>query len=113
MEANLLADIVKLNPCEAFNYRFSNLSTTLPVKPFTDSSFIWDFGDGSPRVVAGLTPQTHSYPAPGTYNVRLVLNDTAYCNNPDSITIALKLAANVEALFETTTNRLCSLYGFF
>jgi len=100
LKANLQADIVKLNPCEAFNYQFNNLSTTLPRRPFTDSSFIWDFGDGSPLVVAGLSPKTHSYPSPGTYNVRLILNDTAYCNNPDTLTIQLRVAANVEALFE-------------
>ncbi len=100
LKANLQADIVKLNPCEAFNYQFNNLSTTLPVRPFTNTSFIWDFGDGSPRVVAGLNAVTHSYPAPGTYNVHLVLNDTAYCNYPDSLEIQLRVAANVEAAFE-------------
>jgi hypothetical protein len=39
-------------------------------------------------------------PAPGTYNVHLVLNDTVYCNNPDSLEIQLRVAANVEAAFE-------------
>ena len=101
VKADLNASIVKLDPCEAFNYRFTNLSTTLPTRPFTNTSFIWDFGDGSPRVVAGLGVQNHSYSSPGTYNVRLVLNDTTYCNNPDSLTIQLRVAANVEALFET------------
>ena len=101
LKANLQANIVKLNPCDAFNYQFNNISTTLPVRPFTDTSFIWDFGDGTPRVVAGMNPVTHSYPAPGTYNAKLILNDSAYCNNPDSLPIEIRVAANVDAQFET------------
>jgi gliding motility-associated-like protein len=101
LRANLVADIVKLAPCEAFNYRFDNLSTTDPSRPFSDTSFVWDFGDGSPRVIAGLNSLTHAYANPGTYEVRLVLRDTAYCNNPDSVTITLRVAANVEAAFDT------------
>lgn len=101
LKANLLTNIVKLAPCEAFNYQFNNISTTDPSRPFTDTSFIWDFGDGSPRVRAGLTPLTHAYAGPGTYNVKLVLNDTAYCNNPDSLTIQLRVAATVDARFDT------------
>lgn len=100
LEANLQASVVKLDPCEAFNYRFNNLSTTLPVRPFTDTSFIWDFGDGSPRVRAGLNPVTHSYTAPGTYNAWLILADTAYCNYPDSLLVEVRVSANVEASFD-------------
>jgi gliding motility-associated-like protein len=101
LRADLAATVVKLPPCEAFSYQFNNNSTTLPSRPFADTSFVWDFGDGSPRVVAGLNSVNHSYAAPGTYNVRLVLKDTAYCNNPDSITIQVRVAANVVAAFET------------
>ncbi len=101
LRANLAADIVKLAPCEAFNYRFDNLSTTDPSRPFTDTSFVWDFGDGSPRVIAGLNSLTHAYANPGSYDVKLILRDTAYCNNPDSLTITVRVAANVEAAFDT------------
>lgn len=101
LRANLAMDIEKLDPCEQFNYRFHNLSTTDPSRPFTDTSFIWDFGDNSPRVVAGLAPVNHTYPAPGTYIVKLILNDTAYCNNPDSISIPVNVAMNVVAEFST------------
>lgn len=99
LRATLQANVVKLDPCESFNYRFDNLSTTLPVRPFTDTSFIWDFGDGTPRVVGGLNSVTHSYANPGTYNAKLILNDTAYCNNPDSIEIVVRVSADVEAAF--------------
>jgi PKD repeat protein len=43
---------VKLSPCDSFKYRFDNLSTA-PV-PFNNTSFTWDFGDGSPQVIQAL-----------------------------------------------------------
>lgn len=101
LKANLAANFTKLAPCEAFNYQFDNLSTTNPSRPFTNISFIWKFGDGSAPVVAGINSVTHAYPAPGTYNAWLILNDTAYCNDPDSIQITVRVAANVDARFDT------------
>ncbi len=109
LKANLDAHVEKLAPCEALNYRFTNLSTTDISRPFTDTSFIWDFGDGSPRIKAGLNPVEHAYPAPGQYFARLVLNDTAYCNNPDSLRIPVNVSANVKASF-TTPPSGCSPY---
>ena len=100
LEAYLRANVVKLDPCDAFNYRFDNLSTTDPLRPFTDTSFTWNFGDGSPRIRGGLASVTHAYAAPGTYNAWLVLNDTNYCNNPDSIQIVVRVSANVDASFD-------------
>jgi gliding motility-associated-like protein len=100
--ANLNANYAKTGDCNSITYQFNNLSTTSnPARPFTDTSFIWDFGDGSPRVVAGLNSVVHTFPAPGPYRVRLILNDTAYCNNPDSLEIAVNAAANVDAQFTT------------
>src|SRR4030095_639679 len=57
--------------------------------------------DGSPRITAGTASVFHSYAAPGTYNVNLVLTDTAYCNAPDSVTIQVRVAALVKAQFTT------------
>lgn len=101
LKANLAFSPLKLPPCNSFIYQFNNNSTTDITRPFTDTSFVWDFGDGSPRVVGGLSSVTHTYPGPGTYTVRLVLKDTAYCNNPDSIKIDLAVAENVKASFQT------------
>jgi gliding motility-associated-like protein len=98
--AHLAIDINKTGPCESLQYSFNNLSTS-DVKAFTDSSFIWDFGDGTERVVAGMSPVTHSYAQPGPYIVRLILNDTSYCNNPDSISYTLRVNPLVVAQFET------------
>lgn len=109
LKANLDARIDKLAPCEAFNYQFNNLSTTDPSRPFTDTSFAWDFGDGSALVIAGMNPVTHAYAAPGTYDVKLIMRDTAYCNYPDTLPLQLRVSANVKAAF-TTPPRGCSPY---
>jgi gliding motility-associated-like protein len=108
--ANLNSDYNKAGACTALNFQFNNLSTTNPIRPFTNTSFTWDFGDGSQRVVAGLTNVQHTFPAPGPYDVKLILNDTAYCNNPDSITLHINVAANVKAAF-TTPPSGCAPYA--
>ena len=92
---------VKLPPCQSLSYRFDNLSVAPPGKPFGASSFIWDFGDNSPRVTTGNGSVNHGFASPGTYNVKLILIDTNYCNYPDSIVRSLRIAANVVAGFTT------------
>lgn len=92
----------KLLPCESLSYQFTNTSTLSPTaKPFGNQSFVWDFGDGTPRVSSGPSAVTHNYVAPGTYKVTLSLPDTNYCNAPDSTTITLRVAPLVQARFET------------
>jgi gliding motility-associated-like protein len=98
---NVAFAATKLPPCESLSYRFDNTSTAPAALPFAGNDFIWDFGDGSARVVAPYGPVTHSFLFPGTYNVRLILTDTAYCNAPDSVTQVLRIAPLVEARFET------------
>jgi len=88
----------KLPPCASLAYQFTNTSTA--IKPFTGSSFRWDFGDGNSQL-AGLGSVTHTYAVGGTYDVRLVLIDTNYCNEPDSITKQIRISANVKAQFVT------------
>ena len=90
---------VKLPPCESLTYRFDNLSTPPPAKPF--KSFIWDFGDGTRVTVNGTAAINHSYQAAGTYKVRLILLDTNYCNGPDSLEKELRISPLVKAQFET------------
>ena len=110
IQAVLAFNPVKLAPCDSFRYRFDNLSTAPPIRPFGPLSFIWDFGDGSPRIQTGIGPVFHSYAGAGTYNVKLILPDTAYCNAPDSLTIPLSVAANVRARF-TTPSTGCVQYN--
>lgn len=101
LKANLAFDFEKVGGCHSLNYIFHNRSTTDISRPFTDTSFIWDFGDGSSRVVAGMNDVPHTFPSPGTYTVKLILNDDAYCNDPDSISVPVSVAANVQASFST------------
>jgi gliding motility-associated-like protein len=101
IEAQLDFAPFKLPPCEEFNYRFDNLSTAPASHPFTATSFVWDFGDGSPRVTTGPGPVLHTYSSPGTKIVKLLLQDTRYCNAPDSMVFTLSVAQNVVAAFET------------
>jgi gliding motility-associated-like protein len=92
----------KLLPCDSFNYQFANTSYVSPSgRPFASNSFIWDFGDKTPPVVAGSETIKHSFPAPGVYKVKLVLRDTNFCNAPDSLVVNLRIASNVKADFET------------
>ncbi len=103
-------NVAKIGPCTAFQYQFNNLSLAPPARPFTDTSFSWNFGDGSPVIIAGTAPVTHTYPAPGTYNVILTLRDTAYCNYPEADTLQLRVDANVKAGF-TTPATGCTPYN--
>jgi gliding motility-associated-like protein len=110
LRATLDFNPVKLPPCTSFNYRFDNLSVAPPPRPFGPQSFIWDFGDGSPRVQTGPGPVNHSYAGPGTYIVKLILPDSNYCNAPDSISKTLSVAENVRASF-TTPSTGCLVYN--
>ena len=101
LEAQADFNIAKQEPCEEFRYQFTNTSVAPGTRPFTDSSFIWDFGDGSPQVKAGVGPVNHQYTTPGSYTVRLYMVDPAYCNAPDSVVKILNVAALVKARFET------------
>ncbi len=103
------ATAVKLDPCDSNAYRFNNLSTPNPIQPYTDSSFIWRFGDNSAPVRAGRNSVTHQFPAAGTYTVTLVLVDTNYCNAPDSFSFQLRVSPTVIASF-TTPAVGCSPY---
>src|SRR6185369_5907735 len=98
--ATLAMDIEKQQPCQALNYKFTNLSTPSAAKPFKANSFAWDFGDGTIQNPA-VSPTFHSYAGAGTYIVRLLLVDTNYCNAPDQIVDTLRVAENVVARFET------------
>jgi gliding motility-associated-like protein len=110
LKAQLDFNSVKLNPCDSFKYQFNNVSVAPAARPFTSTSFTWDFGDNSPTVTAGTGSVFHNYTAPGTYNVKLILNDSAYCNFPDTLIKPLRIAVLVKADFETPPNG-CAPYN--
>jgi gliding motility-associated-like protein len=101
VKATLDAVIKKLDPCTAFKYQFDNTSVAPPGSSFSANSFIWDFGDNSPRVTTGAGTVFHTYSSPGTYTVRLVLNDDTFCNSPDSLVRQIRVASLVKADFES------------
>lgn len=99
---------LKLDSCTSLRYRFDNL-TTAPSPKYTNQTFIWDFGDGSPRVRTGFGSQIHTFPSTGSYTIRLVVDDTTFCNSPDSTEKKLRINPNVKAQFSTPT-RGCVAY---
>ncbi|MDE3251725.1 MAG: PKD domain-containing protein [Bacteroidota bacterium] len=88
----------KLPPCASLAYEFDN--TSQAIKPFQNNSFRWDFGDGTTQL-AGGGKVTHTYAAGGTYNVKLILIDSNYCNEPDSLIKQIRISPNVKAQFTT------------
>lgn len=99
----------KLPPCQNLAYQFVNNSVSPPGKPFTNNSFVWDFGDASPTVTTGTQTQTHTYANSGSYTVKMLLKDTNYCNAPDTIIRVISLSTNVKAQF--TVQPGCSPYN--
>src|SRR5207248_6423828 len=80
-KAQLDFNAVKLSPpCDTFRYRFDNASFAPNGPTFKNGTFTWDFGDNAPTVTSGPSPVFHTYASAGTYTVKLILNDTSYCN---------------------------------
>lgn len=106
VKADLLPAWQPFGPgCPKFTYQFINNSVSTNItKPIQDTSMVWDFGDGSPRVPALVGPANavlHTYPATGSYQARLILKDTTFCNSPDDSLINISIADNVLAIIET------------
>ncbi|MCL6524207.1 MAG: PKD domain-containing protein [Thermoflavifilum sp.] len=91
--------IEKVGPCTSWQYRFINTSVAMGGGAFTDSSFEWDFGDGSGIVRSGVDTLEHGYGSAGVYGVKLRLIDTNFCNAPVDSEKVLRVASNVRANF--------------
>ncbi len=88
----------KLPPCQSLSYQFTNLSSPPAGVPFTNSSFVWDFGDGT-VLTTGTASVNHNFAAAGSYNVKLILSDTNYCNSPDTVSKIINVSPLVKASF--------------
>ena len=89
----------KLPPCDSTIYRFVNTSFSSLGSSFTNQSFVWDYGDGSPLDTAGKTPdRLHRFPGPGTYIVKLSVIDSRFCNAPAILIDTLRINSIVVAL---------------
>ncbi|GAO41328.1 T9SS C-terminal target domain-containing protein [Flavihumibacter petaseus] len=97
-EAQLDFTGAKQLPCESLTFKFTNLSTPPAGYSFTDSSFLWDFGDGT-TLITGVQPVVHSFASAGSYQVRMVLRDTIFCNVDDAIIKEYYLSPLVKADF--------------
>ena len=111
-QAKLGFTFSKLQPCESLNYQFTNTSVAPVGFPFQSNDFMWDFGDGT-KIISSSAIITHAYTAPGTYNVKLYLNDTTYCNSPDSVVIQIRVAGILLAQFETPPAGCAPYTAFF
>jgi gliding motility-associated-like protein len=98
-KANLSFDAIKQPPCTSLTYLFDNTSTPTAGKPFSNNTFTWTFGDNEVRTT-NVADQTKTYATEGVYTVRLILNDTNYCNAPDTVEQIIRLSPNVKADFE-------------
>ena len=93
----------KQPPCTNFTFNFKNTTTaTRPV--YTNQTFTWDFGDGSPRQTEGFYTVPHKYASEGRYKVTLAVNDSIFCNSPDSFSLEIRLAINVTAKIDAPKN---------
>ena len=101
---SLALNFSRVGACSSNTFQFNNLSVGAPgTVPFPSNSFRIDYGDGSSAIL-GTGSVQHTYAAIGSYNVSLVLVDSNYCNQYDSITLPLKIANLVKAQFTTPVN---------
>jgi gliding motility-associated-like protein len=92
--------------CNSLTFNFTNTSNLRTAsRPFGPRSFMWVWGDGSRNdTVPGFSPPiAHTFPGTGTYNVRLVLIDSNYCNLGDSSGIInFQVIDNIRAGFRVS-----------
>ena len=100
----------KYGNCDSLAFRFINTSQAPAGKPFGPTSFIWDFGDGQTVGPTDTTFVIHYFGSAGSYNMKLMLVDTNYCNYPDTLKRLISIAANVKAQFETPSTG-CAPYN--
>lgn len=97
-------------PCTSLDYDFTNISVPPAGKPFGPQSFTWDFGDNTAQIQDGAGPLNHSFASPGTYVISLILDDTSYCNFPDTAVHDLRVSPLAKAQFVTPSTG-CAPYA--
>ena len=100
-EAQVAYTLTKLPPCDSLTYRFYNGSSPGSGNPFSDSAFVWNFGDGTPSLTMGPDSVDHRFPAAGSYTVVLTMVDTGFCNSPQADSLNLNISPLVKAGFTT------------
>ncbi|UEG48550.1 PKD domain-containing protein [Ferruginibacter lapsinanis] len=91
----------KLTPCTNLSFEFTNTTTSIFGGERT-VKYIWDYGDGSKLDTVAYSPNTtHTYASVGTYDVKLSVIDSIFCNTPQSFSKTIRLASIVKADFST------------
>lgn len=100
--ASLKVKVHKLRPCDSYRYEFVNNSLNAQDLPFSDTAFSWNFGDGTPPVIAGKdTVLTHQFPGEGNYTITLTLQDTAnFCNVPLDTSVVISVSNHLRAVIQ-------------
>ncbi|MGB0390567.1 MAG: PKD domain-containing protein [Salibacteraceae bacterium] len=76
--------------CAPLTIDFTNLS-----KQQSQTTFFWDFGDGSSST---QFEPTHTYSFPGVYTVKLFVSDAATCNISDSSSMEITIINNTTTI---------------
>lgn len=77
-------DYVLLDTCTNPRIAITNTSSPMPGHTMANATFQWFFGDSTPGFT-GQNPGTHPYSGPGSYDVMMIMTDTAACNSPDTV----------------------------
>jgi gliding motility-associated-like protein len=92
----------RIQPCTDKTFEFTNLSFNFGNSAFLPASFVWDYGDGSPKDTTNLNPiRKHTYNGLGTYFVTLTVIDSRFCNAPISDTVKIVVEPNVTAITDS------------
>lgn len=106
---------VAAGPQSSINGVVSDTAGCIPLTvDFTDTiqnakSYVWDFGDGSPKVTTTSFNISHTYTSVGTYRVTLIAIDPAACNVADTGYLTIRVGDNIATLdFIPTKTGLCT-----
>ena len=92
----------KVGSCNSLEFEFENTSTATDATKYTGQTFLWNFGDGTPTIRSNFTPNIrHTFPSAGPYTIRLLVDDTSFCNAPIFKDSLIRVSANVRAQFTT------------
>ena len=106
---------VEAAPQASINGVVNDTAGCVPLKvDFTDTiqnakSYVWDFGDGSPRVTTVSANVSHTYNAVGTYLVTHIAIDSTTCNIADTAYLKIRAGNNIATLnFIPAKTGLCT-----
>jgi gliding motility-associated-like protein len=110
---NILIDTIKVYQTASASFAYSDTSEIAPYSAvfrhngqifynITDYSFDWDFNDGTTNTGRSVI---HTFPGPGTYNVRLTVSDIYGCS--DSQTRAVVITEPAETFITASETEGC------